>query len=169
MKPIFRVLTIKDLNDYRRIRLELLRNHPTGFGSSYEEESEFNDEMWINRLSKEHIYPYGAFIDDELVGVCLIVMNPRKKMRHVATLNSMYVNPKFRKKRIAQNLLEVCLRNLQDLNVEIVNLSVVSSNVPAIELYTKIGFFTYGLEQKTIKYQDEYYDLLLMSKVITEG
>ena len=48
-----RKLTKIDYPIYKTIRLELLKNHPENFGSSFEEESKFDDQQWINRITKD--------------------------------------------------------------------------------------------------------------------
>ncbi len=46
----YRILTVEDVNDYQSIRLELLKNNPKSFGSSFEEESTFLIDRWESRL-----------------------------------------------------------------------------------------------------------------------
>ena len=165
MAITIRKLNIEDLNQYRNIRLELLKNAPTNFGSSFEEESQFDRKMWVNRLSKETISVFGAF-DTELVGIVLTVENPRSKMKHIASINSMYVKEKYRSLKIGDKLVKHALEYLKNKDVEQVILSVVTSNLPAVKLYENNGFVHYGTEIGTIKYENEYYDLYLMRKVL---
>lgn len=166
MDIIIKHLTVKDIDDYKSIRLELLQNTPTNFGSSFDEEKAFPESMWINRLSKDTVYTLGAFKNDEIVGITVCVMSPRKKMKHVASIHSVYVKEGFRKMNIAGTLLEYAFDLLKTAEIEVVNLSVVSDNLNAINLYKRFGFESYGLEKKSIKYNKQYYDLLLMSKTL---
>ena len=146
-----RKLEMEDLLDYKAIRLELLQNEPMNFGSSFEEESLFEDSLWKSRLIKQNIIPIGAFVDFDLVGIVLIVLNPRKKMLHVATINSMYVKEKYRGLGIGIALIEEAILVSKKNNIEIINLSVVTTNLKAVALYKKHGFVTYGEEKNTIK------------------
>ena len=157
-------LSVKDIDDYKNIRLELLQNAPTNFGSSYEEEKAFEESMWINRLSKNTVITLGAYVNKEIVGLTVCVTSPRSKMKHVASIHSVYVKEDYRKLSIANELMTKAFSLLQERAIEQVNLSVVSDNVKAINLYEKLGFTTYGLEPNSIKYEEKYYDLLLMSK-----
>ncbi len=159
----YRKLIENDVSKYRNIRLELLKKEPQSFGSSYEEESKLNDKIWIDRLTKEHINVLGAFDKDILVGICISVMNPRKKIRHLATLNSMYVQKEYRKLGIGKKLITNTLNDLKRRDIEIVNLSVVTDNTNAIYLYKSLGFSSYGIENNAIKINGKYSDLLLMS------
>lgn len=47
---VIKELSDNDLYDYRNIRLDLLLNESESFGSSYEEESLFSEDIWISRL-----------------------------------------------------------------------------------------------------------------------
>lgn len=152
--------------DYREIRLELLLDNKESYGSSYEEEALFNDEFWVERLSKTNVHTIGSFIEDEMVGIIVLVLNVRRKMKHIANINSMYVKPAFRNQGIAYNLLEYAESIAKSNFVERLNLSVVDTNIKAIKLYQKFGFVEYGIEPDTIKVDDNYYSLKLMSKKI---
>ncbi len=165
MKKIsYRRLKVEDVECYKNIRLELLKQNPESFGSCFEEENGFSEQMWINRLSKKNVYTIGAFINNEIVGIAVNVLNPRKKMKHVATLNSMYVREAYRKLGIAQSLIKQVINFSKSNEVEIINLSVSSNNGNAIELYKKLGFRIYGEEKKAIKLNSTYIDLVLMNK-----
>jgi ribosomal protein S18 acetylase RimI-like enzyme len=152
--------------DYRKIRLELLLDNKESFGSSYEEESLFNDEFWMDRLSKENVHTIGAYVGVEIIGIIVLVKNVRRKMKHIAHINSMYVKPSFRNQGVAYSLLKYAENIATAAGVERLNLSVVDSNINAIKLYQKFGFIEYGIEPDTIKVDSNYYSLKLMSKKI---
>lgn len=162
--PSIRKLDINDLHLYKEIRLELLKNEPSNFGSSFEEESMFEEQMWINRLTKKEIIAIGAFDDQLLVGIVLGVLNPRQKLKHVATLNSIYVSKEYRKLGLAKKMIDYAIELLKNLHVEIIKLSVVTTNEAAINLYNQMGFIKYGIEKKSIKWNDTYIDQALMMK-----
>lgn len=46
--------------------------------------------------------------------------------------------------------------------VEQILLTVADDNQPAIHLYKKLGFQTYGIESKALKDNEEYVDEILM-------
>lgn len=161
-----RELKIEDVDKYKSVRLELLLKEPNSFGSSFEEENNFEESMWNNRLTKKNITGFGAFSDEDLVAIVLAVLNPRKKIKHIATLNSMYVKPAYRKLGIGEDLIKRAVSYLKTQHVEIINLSVASENIKAINLYQKLGFNIYGEEKKAIKLNDDYIDLYLMTKII---
>lgn len=161
-----RILTLDDFLSYKMIRLELLKNNPSYFGSSFAEENLFEDSMWINRLTKTNVKTFGLFDNNTLVGITTTVMNPRSKIKHIASLNSMYVKPSYRGQGYGAKLINKVIEFLDDNAVEIINLSVVTTNNCAINLYKTLGFNVYGEEKQGIKLNNKYMDLLLMTKSI---
>lgn len=164
MNLVIRHLTVNDQELYKKIRLELLLNEPHSFGSSFEEESLFEDKIWEQRLSKKNVFTIGAFVDSVIVGVCVVVTNPRNKMKHVATLHSMYVINSYRKKGVAHKLIQSAEKTVVTKGVLRMNLSVVKTNSNASKLYQKLGYHEYGLEPNAIHVEDRYHSLILMTK-----
>lgn len=166
MSKSIRLLNENDFFLYKSIRLELLKNHPTYFGSSYEDESEFDDFVWKSRLKKNTVDTYGMFEDDDLIGLVVLVYNPRLKMKHVATLNSMYIKPAYRKQGLASRFIDKIIKDAIHQGLYRLNLSVVDTNLYAINLYQSKGFKPYGIEPDTICHEGIYYHLVLMSKLL---
>lgn len=48
--------------------------------------------------------------------------------------------------------------------VEQLQLTVVSSNAAAIQLYSKLGFVGYGLEKRALRVDGHYFDEMLMAR-----
>lgn len=162
-------LTKDDYDLYKEIRLELLKNEPLSFGSSFEEENLFEDKIWKHRLTKDHVSTFGAFNHNEIIGLCVVVFNPRSKMKHLATLHSMYVKDHHRGKGVGKALIEFAEKTASKKGAIRMNLSVVSLNEKAIGLYRKLGYEEYGEEPETIRVEDTYYNLLLMSKELEKN
>lgn len=161
---IIRELIEEDYKTYKSIRLELLQKHPENFGSSFRDESLFDDSVWKNRISKSTVVTIGAFNNEEIIGICVIVFNPREKMKHISSLHSMYVKEEYRNQNIGLKLIEKAIERSKERTIKRMNLSVVSTNKKAYNLYRKLGFTEYGIEPDTIYYMDKYYSLILMSK-----
>ncbi|MCK5732224.1 MAG: GNAT family N-acetyltransferase [Tenericutes bacterium] len=121
---------------------------------------------WVERITKSNIISLGTFHKEILVGICLVVFNPRTKTKHVADINSMYVKEAYRRQGIARQHIDQALEDCQLRNIEIVNFSLVTSNEVAFNLYKQLGFKVYGEEPRTIKYNNNYYSLYLLSKDI---
>ena len=157
-------LKTSDFLQYKKIRLEMLERYPMYFGSSVFEETLFSDTTWMNRLNKVSAKTIGLFDDQKIVGIVVLMFNQRSKMKHFATIYSMYIKDEYQGKGYSKMLLEHAFLEAIENDVEKLRLSVVHSNEGAISLYNKIGFKPYAVEKGTIKYKDKYYDLLLMEK-----
>jgi ribosomal protein S18 acetylase RimI-like enzyme len=158
-----RILTAADAELYRGIRLEGLRLNPEAFGSSYEEEMQYSVEVFRSRLDSESSYTYGAFDGALLVGVVTLVPEGKRKMVHRATIYAMYVTPGVRGRGVGKALVQSAVDMARELGkIEQIYLAVVSSNVPAKRLYASLGFKIYGVDQRALRIEDDYFDEDLM-------
>jgi ribosomal-protein-alanine N-acetyltransferase len=76
------------------------------------------------------------------------------------------VTPAWRGQGLASRLLERCFAASVEQGVKSAHLEVRPSNIPAIELYQKLGFKLVGRRPKY--YSDSKEDALLMMKVLKE-
>ena len=158
-----RQLTAEDATRYKALRLEALRNHPEAFGSDYEAEKDRPIERYATRLESEQSMTFGAFHENELVGVVTIVNLEPVKVKHRANLFAMYVTLHARKQQIGRRLVQEALRTLkQHPVIEQVHLSVVRTNEAAKALYQSLGFQSYAIEPRALKIGDTYPDEELM-------
>jgi ribosomal protein S18 acetylase RimI-like enzyme len=83
------------------------------------------------------------------------------KMRHRASLFSMYVRPQPRGKGIGAALVRAALDEAKGKALQ-VHCNVVTSNDPARRLYERHGFTIYGTEPRALKVGERFYDEYLM-------
>jgi len=154
-----RLLTAKDAESYRTLRLEGLQTNPEAFGSSFEEEKDRVLELFASRLIAQGSYTFGAFDQDELLGVATLVQESKIKLKHKASIFAVYVSPKKRGLSLGKRLmLEVINQGSKLADVEQINLTVVSSNDSAKGLYTSLGFQVFGTEKRALKIGQQYFD-----------
>lgn len=154
-----RQLAPGDVESLREIRLEGLRLNPEAFGSTFEDEQSAPIEKysaWINSSQM-----FGAFQDLRLVGIAAFGVFTGRKDGHKGWLRAMYVTPDFRGKGVSRLLVEAVIRAARQ-RVDLLQLSVVSENLPAIRLYESCGFQQYGLEKRALKQNGRYYDEIHM-------
>jgi ribosomal protein S18 acetylase RimI-like enzyme len=158
-----RKLNAEDAMIYQNIRLKALKDNPTAFSSSYEEEKNRDIEGVKDRLSQSNAHTFGAFDNDLLIGIISLVTESRIKTRHTADIYGMYVNPSYRKQGIGKKLVEHVISIAKRKGViEKIRLSVTDSNVEAIKLYESVGFKTYGYEKNSMKIDLVYYHTCFM-------
>ncbi|WP_138419677.1 GNAT family N-acetyltransferase [Aquibacillus sediminis] len=155
-----RQLDSKDAEKYLAIRLEALQNSPDAFASSYEEERDQPVEKYQNRFeAPKNAFTFGAFEDDQLVGVITLVKEQLIKLRHRANMVAMYVRPEKRGEGIGKALITKAIQKAVSLeDIEQLYLTVVTTNDPAKRLYASIGFEIFGHEKRALKFGDTYYD-----------
>ncbi|MBW3114575.1 GNAT family N-acetyltransferase [Bacillus sp. MCCB 382] len=151
--------------DYWSLRLEMLKQSPESFGSSYEEALKRKNpiERIAERLSYEGSYTFGCFSGNQLVGTVTMVREEGLKMNHKASIYAMYVTPSHRGKGLARGLMEAAVNLAKKTNgIEQLLITVVTTNQTARGLYHSCGFKPYGTEKRALKQNGEYFDEELM-------
>jgi len=166
-----RPLTASDAEAFQRLRLAGLRECPEAFASSYEEERDISLEELSGRLVPEATHcVLGAFRDAQLVGILGFQCESKRKTAHKAFIWGMYVTPAQRRKGIGRRLLATALEMADSLpSIQLVTITVNSSNVPAVALYENIGFKTYGVEPGALLVNGQLYDETQMFQRIRSG
>jgi ribosomal protein S18 acetylase RimI-like enzyme len=154
-----------DAGAYRELRLEALKNHPTAFGSDYEENLQHPDGYWQERLNinDEQEALFLAEHEGRLVGMTGIYRSLSPRHRHQATVWGVYVRDAWRGCRIADVLIGNCLEWARGKGVVIARLGVAATNWPAIRCYERCGFTSYGIEAKALFHEGGYIDEFLMA------
>jgi RimJ/RimL family protein N-acetyltransferase len=156
-----KLLTPADASSYWELRLEALQLSPEAFASSYEDAIQRINpiEQVENNLRTEGNYTFGAFDQNKLIGVVTLVQENSLKLKHRANIFAMYVSPETRGQGAGKALLTEAINKAKTIEgIEKLNLSVVSTNEAAKNLYTQLGFKVFGVEEKAIKLKDKYYD-----------
>ena len=155
-----RRLTPADAALYRDIRLEGLRCHPEAFGSTFEGESARPLAFFSDRLGGSAAF--GAFHGSDLVGIAGLLIREGQKEAHKGQLVGMYIRPVARRTGVGRRLVETIVEFARH-RVELIQLAVVRNNEPARQLYSRLGFLEYGIENKALKQGGQYYDEVLMA------
>jgi ribosomal protein S18 acetylase RimI-like enzyme len=163
--PVIRQLDERDAALFRTVRLRALREEPTAFGSSYEEQNDRPLAAFEERLRPtDERVTLGAFEGETLIGTITFTRETGAKDRHKGVITTMYVAPEARGQAVGRALLLAAIERARAMpGVEQIHLGVVTSNVAARALYTSAGFVTYGTEPHALKLgEGEYLDEELM-------
>ena len=161
--PIIRQLAPDDAETYHALRLRMLREHPEAFNSSFEEEVA-KPLAWAQaRLAPSTGAPekfvLGAFAaDNKLVGSVGLAVEERLKERHKGFVFGMFVAPEAGAAGVGRALLADCIERARRVSgLEVLTLTVTSSNVRALRFYEAAGFRAFGVEEHAIKVAGRYY------------
>jgi RimJ/RimL family protein N-acetyltransferase len=165
-----RFLLKTDLEAFKSLRLEALREHPEAFGSDYEEDSRQPESFWIDRVEKSVDNPYGCAIiaesGTELAGMVGVWRQERVKRRHCAGIWGVYVRPAYRGQRLMDRMIGQAIDWCRGNQVRIVSLTVGTHNGPAIRCYLRCGFTVYGVSPEEIHVGGRFIEELLMARKI---
>lgn len=161
-KLSFKKLTAADVQDFKTIRLEALLAHPEAFLGCYEDESQQPDSFFEDSINNDVVI--GCYKEGKLLGVAgYYIITPEGKRAHSAKIWGFYIRPEYRGRGFAKKLFDEVLYEAEKV-AEKALLKVNARNRSAIKLYRALGFEQYGLERKSLKIGDKYYDDALMVK-----
>jgi ribosomal protein S18 acetylase RimI-like enzyme len=149
---------------YREIRLEALTLVPEAFSSTFAAESVEPLSWFAARLDRAVVF--GAVADGDLLGIAGFFAKQGRKEAHKGALWGMYVRPNARQQGVGRRLVEAVIEHARR-HVELLQLTVVSGNVPARQLYAGLGFVEYGIEKNALQEDGRYWDEILMAKPLS--
>lgn len=153
-----RLLTEKDAQAYRDLRLEALQKNPEAFAATFEDEQKNSIEYYQNRFKRNEFWTYGYLTQNELVGVVTLIREQGPKLNHRSSIVAMYVTKKERKRGFGKELMQTVIQQAKKIGgIEQIYLSVVTTNISAISLYQALGFEIYGTEKRALKTNDGSY------------
>ena len=167
MTHTIRRLGLGDATAYRAIRHEALANHPEAFVSTAEAFAQKSDADI--RQTLEALTVFGVVLPDgSLGGINAFLRNEGAKERHRGWMIQVYVRPEHRGSGMAAALVEHLIEHARRHVVQ-VHLGVWSENVPAIRLYERLGFATYGTEPRYLFVNGRYIDEHLMVRFLDKA
>ncbi len=163
-----RPIVESDVEAYRELRLEALRQHPIAFSADYDQSAAKPASAWLETVQRaasgEQGFIYLAVAADQtLVGMTGLYIEPSAKVRHSGHVWGVYVRPAWRGQGIATRLVAACVDWAKTQAVRIVKLQVEVTNAAAVRCYARLGFGVYGIEPEVICYDGVYYDTLMMA------
>lgn len=164
---LIREIKVDEFEKYWDLRLYALQHSPDAFGRSYEEEIAVPLADRItrmqNRMSPENIL-FVVEDGDKFVGMTGVVRNTMPKIQHIAIIWGVYVLPSHRGQKLGRQLMERAIAQAQAWSgVKQLQLTVVTTNIGARQLYQKLGFVEWGIESTALFVNGEYLDEAHMS------
>lgn len=132
--------TIRDWESVRDVRLRSLSDAPNAFCSTFERESQFDDDVWRDRLSVAATFL--AWEHDAPVGTVTGKPDPNEEGGY--EIAAMWVEPSARHTGVAADLIRAVIDWTRTKGTRSIALWVAEDNVPARRLYEKCGFSLTG-------------------------
>jgi ribosomal protein S18 acetylase RimI-like enzyme len=148
-------LTSRDVERFRAVRLEGLRNDPDGFRYGVAEDEAVGTDAWAARLDRDHVV--AAEHDGEILGVGGFSRMAGEKLEHKGLIWGMYVRPEARGTGVADAIMHALIEHARG-RVRQLQLTVMSNNARARAFYERHGFVHYATEPQAVRQGSEYRD-----------
>jgi len=157
---LLKILELEDMPAYRALRVRAVTENPTAFAETPAETPDAATYGEIMQANAPYIVPFGAFEGGELVGIVVLMGNPRQKLRHRAEVVAMYVAPEGRGRGIGKALLTMLLHHARaELGLDLLTLAVTVGNDSARRLYQSLGFEPWAYDAHYFKVEGVYHDV----------
>lgn len=127
---------------YRRIRLDMLKEAPYAFGSTYEREVALDDAAWRRRVTDR--VRFLAEVGAEAAGT---VSGGDGKVDRAAAMTAMWVAPRFRRHGVGDLLVKTLIEWAREAGYREMFLWVAAVNERAERLYLRNSFTRTGAVQ----------------------
>lgn len=152
MTAAIRILTAADAEAFRTLRLDALRLAPEAFGAAHEDEAGLPLRSFADRLAPPAPGAvFGAWDGAALVGMTGLRVDPRAKMGHKGLVWGVFVRPEARGQKLSARLLDAVVAHARAAGLELLQLTVVTSNAAARGIYDAAGFRIYGVERHALR------------------
>ncbi|HTN61348.1 MAG TPA: GNAT family N-acetyltransferase, partial [Devosia sp.] len=136
-----------------------LVTHPEAYGSSAESFAAYSDDELAASLSRMAFF--GVIAEGELGGIVAFGQTQGERERHRGWLYQVYVQPRLRGTGCAEAMLNAAIEHARSRVIQL-HLMVGAHNKPAIRLYEKAGFKTYGTDPRSLYVNGRYIDEHMM-------
>ena len=105
----------------------------------------WNQNQWEKELEKDYINAMGIFLNNSIIGVCVI-----HKIYDEAEIRYLSVHPSYQKRGLGKKLINQIIKECKNENIKRIFLEVSIKNKQALSFYKNSGF-------KTIDIRKNYY------------
>src|SRR3989344_1910989 len=164
-------LSPEEWEKLRDIKLSSLDEEPVAFEDPAEGKAKWTarpEAEWRGILAGkmtqgragESVNVFAKAVEDVVGMVSAII--PETESEKTATVQHMYVNGDFRGYGIGRELLQGLIERLKAKDIRKANLDVISTQIPAIELYKSLGFVEKEMKENSARRGGKVYDELAM-------
>ena len=160
-----------DLHGIKNLMLKALKEDPLAFSVTFEEYKDNSDSWWNSYLSPFFSNFYQTMIlakdENKISGMVGVIYDHKIRKKHIAAIVWFYVDPEYRKLGLGKKLM-VTLTNdiLKNSEIKKLSLLVNEPQKQAIKIYKKLGFSKSGKLKNELNFNGQFYDVLIMEKMV---
>ncbi|MEN6410329.1 MAG: GNAT family N-acetyltransferase [Anaerolineaceae bacterium] len=130
-----------DWQEYKNIRLECLKLEAQAFHSRYEDNLEYPDGYWKDKLCDPNkIYLFARW-DHQIIGTINAALNETGEDASTAEIHGFYVNAAYRGMGIGKLLIETLIGKIKETaEISRIRLWVKETQLSARHVYESMGF-----------------------------
>lgn len=129
----------KDVSAYKFMRLEALKSEPGNFGNSFQFESAFSDQQWLDRVSNPNGVCFGLYADGDLIGITSIILTNAENSEE-AYMTQSYIRKDYRKLGLSKLFFEERIKWARERNLKRLIIGHRESNQSSKQANQKFGF-----------------------------
>lgn len=133
---VVRVLNEADWQLYRNLWLEALRESPDSFVTSYDDESQYDEQVWRERMRQE----LGLIAERNGQAVGVVGLRTRDQAPDAGEIHGLWVTPGKRGRRVASGLVQAAAEQAIAEGRKRLYFWVGSDNGPAVAFASTFGF-----------------------------
>jgi len=146
---LIRRIQTADAMAVKRLRLQALTQEPLAFAMDVTQAADWADAQWVQIASRNSDGVPTivlAQVGTELVGMVGCHIDASPKMAHCGMVWGMYVVSAYRNRGIARQLLQAVINHGRAHHLQMLKLSVTTSQISALHAYLRAGFVQYAHE-----------------------
>lgn len=160
-----------ELDAWWDLRLRGLRDHPSAFGSDYEEAKARGPAYLEDSLREGSLNRiFGAFTaSGEIVAQAAVWGNTGRR-RHIATIGAVHTHAAWRGRALSRALIALAIAHCRAFPAVMqITIAVNAENAAALAVYEGAGFVAWGREPRALRtdagFHDEIHMLLTLDGI----
>jgi RimJ/RimL family protein N-acetyltransferase len=165
---LLRPIRLDDLNPFRAMRIEAVRDYPLSFTADLAVTLARTDDAWREQLAGATGDGSGVIMLADagqrgLAGMAGVFTPPQPKLAHGGVVWGVYVRPPFRGRGVGERLVRACIDWARAKPLVMLRISVVAGNDVAWRCYERCGFVHCGTEPLAVQWDGRFHDEHLLA------
>ncbi|MEX5935766.1 GNAT family N-acetyltransferase [Mammaliicoccus sciuri] len=159
------ILKKKDI--YKFYDLKKCLDNETNYMLYSKNERTFDKNLLVEEINKENCKGFilGAFDGNKMVGYIDLEGSTLKKISHIGCI-VIGIDKNYRRRGLGEKLLKKTIELAKYYDFKKIELTVITNNTSALNLYLKLGFEKEGIRKSSININGSLFDEYYMAKFI---